>query len=258
MQILGVVTHLLTLKSILNLKLGDKYISMVTIKEQLAQTTETEEKETGRIEAFSDGVFSIAITLLVLDMKVPHPADVEQGSLISELLKQWPVYLAFFASFFFILVLWINHHRLFTAIRRSDNNLMLLNGLLLLGVILVPFPTSLVSQYLLQRDQMTAILIYNGLFFLISLVFNFLWWYASYRNRLFSAKTDRQLVRFITRQYAFGPPLYLITFILAFFNPMASLLLSIIMAIFFALPNKAVQQLTDASDSSGSEESSSN
>src|SRR5258708_8358745 len=138
---------------------------MRNINEPLPPILEAEEKETGRIEAFSDGVFSIAITLLVLDMKVPQPADVEQGSLLAELLKQWPVYLAFLASFFFILILWINHHPLFTAIRRSDNNLMLLNGLLLLGVILVPFPTSLVSEYLLHRDQMTAVLFFNSFFF---------------------------------------------------------------------------------------------
>src|SRR5437667_9414974 len=90
--------------------------------------TATEEKQTGRIEAFSDGVLAIVITLLALDLHVPQDRSV---SLVAQLLKQWPVYLAFFISFMFILAMWINHHRLFMAIRRSDNNLLLLNALFL-------------------------------------------------------------------------------------------------------------------------------
>src|SRR5271169_6526713 len=76
------------------------------------------EKETARIEAFSDGVFAIAITLLILEIKVPGPAG---GDLALQLLKQWPSYLAFVLSFFFIGIMWINHHRLFNHIKRADN-----------------------------------------------------------------------------------------------------------------------------------------
>src|SRR5438093_9234247 len=111
----------------------------------------TEEKQTGRIEAFSDGVLAIVITLLALDLRVPPIPEDRSVSLVSQLLKQWPVYLAFFISFMFVLVMWINHHRLFTAIRRSDNNLLLLNGLLLMGITVVPFGTALVAEYL-QSD----------------------------------------------------------------------------------------------------------
>src|SRR4051812_14906487 len=131
------------------------------MKTEPRRPTETE-KETTRIEAFSDGVFSIAITLLVLDIKVPTTQEADLGGLLSQLLHLWPNLLAFVASFFFILVMWINHHRLFTVIRRSDNNLMLLNGLLLLGVILVPFPTALVAEYLQHRDEAVAVIVYNG------------------------------------------------------------------------------------------------
>src|SRR5262245_58066326 len=104
-----------------------------------------EVKETARIEAFSDGVFAIAITLLVLDMKVPGskdlPADVR---LISVLGRQWPTYLAYVTSFLTILIMWVNHHRLFQHIKRTDNPFLMLNGLLLMGVTIVPFPTGLV------------------------------------------------------------------------------------------------------------------
>ena len=207
-----------------------------------------DEKETGRLEAFSDGVFAIAITLLILDVKVPQPSELgQQTSLVTALANQWPVYLAFFASFFFILVLWINHHRLFTAIRRVDNNLMLLNGLLLLGITILPFPTALVSAYLPHQnsDQITALVVYNTVFFAISLFYNFLWHYASYKNRLFSSKTDPNLVAFISRQYAYGPLMYGFSFIVAFYSPPISLLLSLLFAVFFAIPNKAVLQLID-------------
>ena len=205
-------------------------------------TPETD-KETSRLEAFSDGVIAIIITLLVFSIGVPSQETVAQVGLARALLEQWPMYLAFSASFFFILVMWINHHRLFLAIRRTDNNLLLLNGLLLFGISLVPFPTALVAQYLQHEQQWVAVMVYNGWFLVIAVFFNLLWRYAAHRNRLFSPHTDPALVAFISRQYAFGPPLYLITVALAFANPALSLLANIGLAVFFALPNRAVSRL---------------
>ena len=201
------------------------------------------DKETARLEAFSDGVIAIIIILLVFSIGVPSQETVAQVGLARALLEQWPMYLAFSASFFFILVMWINHHRLFLAIRRTDNNLLLLNGLLLFGISLVPFPTALVAQYLQHEQQWVAVMVYNGWFLIIAVFFNLLWRYASYRNRLFSPHTDPALVAFISRQYAFGPPLYLIAVALAFANPALSLLANIGLAVFFALPNRAVSRL---------------
>src|SRR5262249_11394162 len=97
------------------------------------------QSETARIEAFSDGVFAIAITLLILEIKIPQPA---QGDLVVALLRQWPSYMAFFLSFAYIGIMWINHHRMFTLIKRSDDVLIILNLLLLFGVTAVPFPTA--------------------------------------------------------------------------------------------------------------------
>ncbi len=203
-----------------------------------------EEKETGRIEAFSDGVLAIAITLLALELKVPI-SDAKDFDLIQALLNQWPVYFAFLLSFLFILVIWINHRRLFIVIRRADNNLLILNGLLLCGITLIPFATELLAEYLQHPSQNVAAFVYSGVFFVTSLFFNLLWRYASYRNRLFNAQTDRQLVMFITRQYSFGPPLYLLTMILAIFTTAGCMLLNVAMAIFFVLPNRTMQTLLD-------------
>jgi len=111
------------------------------------------EKETARIEAFSDGVFAIAITLLILEIKIP---GVGTGDLSRQLLRQWPSYIAFVISFAFIGIMWINHHRLFTHIKRSNNALLFLNLLLLLGVCAVPFPTAVLAQHFGQSEQRTA------------------------------------------------------------------------------------------------------
>src|SRR5580704_15078074 len=136
------------------------------------------ERETDRVEAFSDGVFAIAITLLVLDIKVPRelPVDV---TLAMALLREWPSYLAFVTSFATILNMWINHHRIFTLIDRVDDRLLFYNGLLLLGVTVVPFPTALVAAYLGHPGQYVAAAVYNGTFIVIAVFFNLLWRSAS-------------------------------------------------------------------------------
>ena len=201
------------------------------------------EKETQRIEAFSDGVFAIVVTLLIFNVHLPDSAAVAANGLLSELAKSWTTYLAFAASFFFVLVMWINHHRLFTIIRRADNNLLLLNGLLLFGVTVVPFPTSIVAAYLLEPQQQTAVIVYNGWFFIVAIMFQLLWRYAAHNNRLFSHAVDPTITRHIARAYNIGLVLYLVAVLIAFLSPPISLAISMLLAVFFALPNRRVQQL---------------
>jgi uncharacterized membrane protein len=98
-----------------------------------------------RLEAFSDGVFAIAATLLVLDLHVP---DVKDGRLVAALLAQWPAYAAYVTAFLTILIIWVNHHHLLARARRVDPPLLLLNGLLLMSVAVLPFPTGLFAHYL--------------------------------------------------------------------------------------------------------------
>jgi uncharacterized membrane protein len=195
------------------------------------------EKETGRIEAFSDGVFAIAITLLVLDIKVPRELP-ESARLIDALLAQWPAYFAFVPSFATIGIMWINHHRLFNLIKRSDQMLLVLNGLLLLGITFVPFPTALVAEYIGHPDERVAALVYNGTFVVTAILFNVLWHYAAYKNRLLDPRSDPRAVQSITRQYAFGPLIYLVAFGLAFFSATASLVMNMLLALSFAIPGR--------------------
>ncbi len=211
-----------------------------------------DEKETGRLEAFSDGVFAVAITLLVLTLKIPGvdmpasqlPNDAQLWSL---LLNEWPMLAAYITSFATIGVMWINHHRLYTHIKRTNTVLMLFNLLLLLVIVFVPVPTALVAEYLVHPDQHTAALLYSGTMVILAICFNLLWRYASYHNRLLSKNADTRAVRAITRQYWFGPVVYLLAFILALFSAPASLTLCFLLALFFAIPPRLPRSLSEQS-----------
>lgn len=194
-----------------------------------------EEKETGRLEAFSDGVFAIAITLLVLEIKVPSHESVEEHGLAPLLAELWPSYLAFFTSFITILVMWVNHHRIFTLIRRSDHAFLYLNGLLLFLVTFVPFPTSLLAEFLLDPGGKVAANVYTGTFLAISLSFNGLWRYAAKGRRLLAASARHEETEQITRLGRSGLPFYLAAFVTSFVSESASIGICLLLALFFAL-----------------------
>lgn len=205
-----------------------------------------EEKETGRLEAFSDGVFAIAITLLILTIPVPHvPSDLEGKSLLSYIGDHWPSFLAYALSFVTILIMWINHHILFRMIRRTDHVFLMINGLLLMMVTFVNYPTALVAETLKEGlsgrlflqgtfDQQTAAAMYSGAFVVTAIIFNVLWGYARRDGRLLARDHDRALVELITRQYRFGPLFYLVAFLFAFVSAPASIVVNILLAVYFS------------------------
>ena len=181
------------------------------------------EKETARLEAFSDGVFAVAITLLVLDLvKVPEapPGEVlSAASLAAALGRQWPGYVAFVLSFLTILVMWVNHHSMFRMIQKTDPALMFANGALLLLVTLVPFPTALLAEFLTEPAGPAAAAFYGGLFVLISLGFITLWWTAAFRRNLLWPDVTRERLRRRWRANLVGFPLYSLAFLGAFVSP---------------------------------------
>jgi uncharacterized membrane protein len=193
--------------------------------------------ETTRIEAFSDGMFAIAITLLILEVKIPSAAD---GHLAAALLKQWPSYLAFFLSFVYIGVMWMNHHRMFAHIRRSNDTLLILNLLLLLGVTAVPFPTAVLAAHLGTLDQKTAAVFYNAVFIVIAIFFNVLWRYAVTHDLLDNSMSASAAM--ISRQYAVGPLMYALCLALAWVDVRISLGVNVALAVFFALPPNMVRK----------------
>jgi len=196
---------------------------------------ERDEKETARLEAFSDGVFAIAVTLLVLELKLPEGT----GGLGRRLLEQWPSYAAYVTSFATIGIMWLNHHRLFTLVRRVDHWLPVLNGMLLLGVSVVPFPTNLVAAYLGHPGERVAVSVYGGTFVYIAIAFNALWRYASSRHRhppLLRLPHDAPEVIAVHQQYLFGPTIYLAATLLTFWHARIALAVMMGLAVFFLFP----------------------
>jgi uncharacterized membrane protein len=195
-----------------------------------------ESSETVRVEAFSDGVFGIAMTLLVIEIKVPSHELVAANGLAHSLAALWPSYLAFVTSFVTVLVIWAHHHWMFALINKNDHAFLYWNGLLLLFVTFVPFPTALLAEYLLHPEARVAANLYTGTFLAISLAFGALWRHASLRLLSTNATgTKRDEAVQITRQYRFGPPLYLGIFGVSFLSEAWSVALCLLVALFFAV-----------------------
>ncbi len=222
---------------------------------ELQEAEGEDEADTGRLEAFSDGVFAVAITLLALDLHVPTTVELKQQvDLLGALVHQWPVYVAYTISFAFILIMWINHHGMFKLIRRSDHLLLIFNGLLLLFIVAVPFSTSLLAQYLSStpqylpstpqypsssyaRDQHVAAAVFSGIYLLIALLYNAVWRYAAHNRRLIGRSVHQHRVDTLTQGYHVGPALYLIAFLLAFVSVPACVAANVALAGYFALPH---------------------
>ena len=200
--------------------------------------TREEVRETGRLEAFSDGVFAIAITLLVLDLHVPVQADIEHRGLISALLGQWPIYMAYVLSFVTVLVFWVNHHVTFKHIARVNQGFLILNGLLLMAVSVIPFTTALLAEYIQRPERKTVEVVYSGAFVLAGVIYNRLWVYATNNRRLTGRDANMQAITAITRQFHSGLAAYGISFVVAFFSAEISLAICILLAIYFALPSE--------------------
>ena len=184
---------------------------------------------TGRVEAFSDGVFAIAITLLILTITPPT-----HGELGHELLRLWPSYVAYVVSFVTIGIIWVNHHAIFRLFEGVDRTMLFLNVLFLMVVAFVPFPTEVVADNV--RDpgsRRAAALLYGSNMILLAVGFVVLWVYGS--RRLLSADADPREVASITRSFIPGTPIYVLGTLLAFVNPIASLVVFAALAGFYVL-----------------------
>lgn len=138
-----------------------------------------------RVEAFSDGVFGVAATLLVLNVQVPHLANAQASDVINELLKQWPAYLAYFITFMSMGAVWIGHHRTFKMYRSADTTLQLLNVFFLMFITLMPFSTAFFAEYIQQDTTIRlAVILYNVHWMIIGLLNAVMWRYARRANLL--------------------------------------------------------------------------
>jgi uncharacterized membrane protein len=200
------------------------------------QFAEFEITETTRLEAFSDGVFAIAITLLVLEIRLPSTTDTEQaGSLAPALLQLWPVYLAYITSFVTITIMWVNHHATFKTIRRADRSLLFLNAILLMSITFLNFPTAIIAEYFQKPDAQAAAMFYSGTQFVIDVLYNSLWWYVLRRSGLLDPNISTTMVRKFVRQYSISLLAYPVAFVVAFFSPQLSIVLCLAFAIYFGV-----------------------
>jgi uncharacterized membrane protein len=193
------------------------------------------ETSPARTEAFSDGVFAVAITLLVLDLKVPSPYTLVSGKLGLALLKQWPSILAFGMSFFYVLIGWINHHRIFALFRRVDGAFLLLNGYLLLAFVLNPFSASLLAAYIQRPEAPVATLVYSGTNLATAIGFQIVWRYAIKDHRLIHPGVPHSVTQAISKQYNTSFPAFVLSFALAYFVPLASVAISLAVILFYTI-----------------------
>jgi uncharacterized membrane protein len=172
---------------------------------------------TERLTAFSDGVFAIAITLLVLELRLPELAtDAPLAVFAGALQGVLPRLISFLISFFVIGLFWQGHHRMFHVIVRTDSALAFINLVLMLFVALIPFPTAVLGRY--APSQPLAVMVYAGMMVLAGLVSTSLWLYAMrHRELLASGTTSRQLTHFILRALAM-PAIFLVSIFIACVN----------------------------------------
>jgi len=188
---------------------------------------------TARLETYADGVFAIAATLLVLELRVPEPSD----DLAARLVDLWPAYAAYLVSFMTIGIIWVNHHTLLDHCKRADRRFLYLNLLLLVTVGIVPFPTALVGRYILSDQGATAALVVYGLgALLIAIAFSGVFFYATSGGHLIGDAAEARRLRREGRYFPIGLGSYLLGIALAFVEPKASLAVYALTAAFYALP----------------------
>ncbi len=185
--------------------------------------------DSGRVEAFSDGVFAIAITLLVLDLRVSG-----EGSLFHQLLAAWPNYFAYVVSFLTIGIMWMNHHTILGHVKRVDRPLLVLNLLLLMGIVVIPFPTTLVAEHLTGIDGKVATVTYGLIMIAISAGFAALWVYVVTHAPSLGAVVPQGALRQSVPGFTLGGAVYAAgTLIAAFWSPVAGLIIFGALAIYY-------------------------
>src|ERR1700712_4358993 len=190
---------------------------------------------TNRLEAFSDGVFAIAITLLVLELKVPEPGSGELGH---ELLAHWPSYAAYVITFITIGIIWINHHAAFSRLRSVDHSILMLNLLLLLTVSVLPFTTALMAAYLKEGEGErlaagiygASLLVMGGAFVLTNRQI------LLKRARLLKEPIPPERARRLFHYAALGQIPYVLAVALAIVSPYVTLAICALTAIYYSLP----------------------
>jgi uncharacterized membrane protein len=184
-----------------------------------------------RLEAFSDGVFAVAITLLALNISVAGPGH---GKLLDQLQAHWPAFLAYLISFFMIGIIWVNHHVLVRSITAVDRTLLFLNLVLLLFVVLIPFATATVADYLSKNtwDARVAMAVYGGVFLGMSAGFAGIFEWTLHGQRVVQPLPPEKHWAARAR-FVGGGLVYVVAIVIALFNAIASFVLIALTAVYY-------------------------
>jgi uncharacterized membrane protein len=198
------------------------------------------ELTTQRVEAFSDGVFAIAITLLILEIRVPHVEGAsESKSLAHALFDLWTSYFAYILSFVMIGIYWANHHYLFKFFKKTDHLFNLLNVFFLMCISFLPFPTAVLAEYMNNpHERHTAVSLYAFGLLLPAFSFLCIWFYGSYKRRLLDHKLAPSFVQLLTKQYLLSNLLYLSAVVVSFWHTTTSLVICVCLTLLYLLPPK--------------------
>jgi uncharacterized membrane protein len=201
--------------------------------------------DTNRLEAFSDGVFAIAITLLVLNLSVSDPTKITHGGLAADLQHKWPSYAAYFVSFLVIGIIWVNHHFVFKLIARVDRPLLFINLMLLMVVSVLPFPTALLASYIRHgpADSHLAAVIYSVTMLGMGLGFAAIWlWVTRTKSGLLHERLNEVAARGAIVRFALGNLVYVATIGLSFVNAVLTLALHFVVAIYYVFDQLPVDR----------------
>lgn len=194
-----------------------------------------QQNETPRIEAFSDGVFAIDITLLTFDLKAPvFKEEYTSQTLFLALLAQWPMYMAYLLSFGTIFIIWVNHHRMFNVIHRSDSRFLYMNGLLLFLVTLIPFTTNILARYIQTSATEISAIISMLLFGGITTTLFVMWKHATTDYHLLKRPAADVRVITVRRGLLISTCVYGLAAIIALILPSISILISLAMIVYLA------------------------
>ena len=185
--------------------------------------------KTSRLEAFSDGVFAVAITLLVLEINVPGGEN-----LWHQLKDEWPSFASFFVSFWVIGIIWVNHHGVLDHLKQANRTVLYLNLLLLMTVVFIPFSTALMADHLKSgADERVAALVYSGAFLAMGLAFSLLWEYITRHREPLGVELSADEVRRISIGFLAGVPFYAVAVATAFISPAVVLVIIGLLAVYY-------------------------